>query len=482
MESAVCGAGGIVVGVAIGAGLVALARSLLPTAAVWHSLNPLNLDARALAATSVLGLLATLAAGVLPAAVATRVDASRALQLASRGASESRRARLSARALLAAQVAVTCTLLIGAAVLVRSFVNLATADRGLDVRDMLYANVAMTGPAFPTSESRETAARLLKEAVRALPEITAAVWSYGTPPGGGVTRQGTWTGDGPRGRSAALVVSQFIVDPEYFDVYSVPILHGRLFSASDPHNAVLVSERLAAALWPGVDPVGQRFTYEEKDSREGRAEFEVVGLARETHFPSLDDRNDVPQFYTRQRGGGSVLFLNVRCRIPCPRPEMLRERLMEAHPAIVVQRVGPVESTYLGELALPRLAASLGSVFAVTALLAASAGLFSLLSQAVSRRRREFGIRSALGASSRAIRRLVWRDAVTVMGIGIGLGAVASLALSQGLAAILYEVTPIDPISWTVVAGVLASTIAAASWVPARTAARANTATLLRED
>jgi predicted permease len=482
LESALCGAGGVIVGVGVGWALVSLARAFLPTAAVWHSLNPLNLDARALAVTSLVGLVATLVAGVLPAIVGTRVDASRTLQLAGRGGTESRRARLTTRALLVGQIAVSCTLLIGAAVLVRSFVNLATADRGLDTRNTLYANVALTDPMFATPESRAAAARELKDAVQALPDVAATAWSYGKPPGGGVTRQGTWTSDGPDSVSAELVVHQFIVDPDFFALYGIPILRGRQFSSSDPPLGVIVSERLAQVLWPGMDPVGRRLTYEEKEGPEGRAQFEVVGLASEIRYPSLDRANDIPQIYTRQRDGGSVLFLNVRCRAGCPPPEVLHERLIDAHPRIAVQSVGRVEGTYLSELALPRVAATLASVFAATALVAASAGLFSLLSHGVARRRREFGIRSALGASSSAIRRLVWRDGLTVSLIGLGLGTVAGLSLSRVIAALLYDVSPTDPLSWAVVTGVLALTIAAASWPPTRAAVRANPVVLLREE
>lgn len=482
MESAVCGAGGVILGFAIGGGLVALARAFLPATAVLHSLNPLDLDARALAATSIVGILATLAAGVLPAVIATRVDAGRALQLAGRGGTESPRARFTTRALLVGQIAVTCTLLIGAAVLVRSFVNLATADRGLDTRNTLYANVALTDPIFATTESRVAVSRVLRDAIDALPDVAATAWSYGRPPGGSVTRRGTWTSDGPNPVSTELAAHQYFVEPDYFALYNIPILRGRLFSSSDATNAVVVSERLARVLWADTDPVGRRFTYQDPEGREGRVQFEAVGLASEIRYPSLDRENDIPQFYSLQRAGSPVVFLNVRCRIRCPPAEALRERLLEAHPRIVVQRVGRVEATYLSELALPRLAATLAFVFAATALVAASAGLFSLLSHGVARRRREFGIRSALGASPSAIRRLVWRDGLTVSLIGLGLGTVASLLLSRGIAALLYDVSPTDPLSWSIVACVLALTIAVASWPPAREAVRANAVTLLREE
>jgi putative ABC transport system permease protein len=482
MESAVCGTGGVILGVAIGAGLVALARAFLPATAVLHSLNPLNLDARALLVTSIVGILATLASGVLPAIIATRVDAARALQLAGRGGTESPRARFTTRALLVGQIAVSCTLLVGAAVLVRSFVNLATADRGLDTRNTLYANVSLTDPIFATAEARASVSRVLRDAIQALPDVAATAWSYGTPPGGSVTRQGTWTPDEPNPVATEMAANQYLVEPDYFALYNIPILRGRLFSSSDANGAVVISERLARLLWGEMDPVGRRFTHQDPEGREGRVQFEVVGLASEIRYPSLDREKDIPQFYSLQRAGSPVVFLNVRCRIRCPPPEALRERLLEAHPRVVVQSVGRVEARYLSELALPRLAATLAFVFAATALVAASAGLFSLLSHGVVRRRREFGIRSALGANASAIRRLVWRDGLTVSILGLGLGTVASLLLSRGMAGLLYDVSPTDPLSWSIVASVLALTITMASWPAAREAVRANAVALLREE
>ncbi|HUL72598.1 MAG TPA: FtsX-like permease family protein, partial [Vicinamibacterales bacterium] len=111
-----------------------------------------------------------------------------------------------------------------------------------------------------------------------------------------------------------------------------------------------------------------------------------------------------------------------------------------------------------------------------------ASGLFSLLSFSVARRRREFGIRSALGASPSAVRSLVWQDGLTVIVTGISAGTIAAVFISRFLAALFYEVTIADPLSWGIVAGVLAASIAAASWPPARSAALANPVTLLREE
>jgi ABC-type antimicrobial peptide transport system permease subunit len=157
-------------------------------------------------------------------------------------------------------------------------------------------------------------------------------------------------------------------------------------------------------------------------------------------------------------------------------------KLTEAAPRARVQEIDLLERRYFGQLARPRLSAALAMAFAVTTLLAAAAGLFSLLSHAVVRRRREFGIRAALGASPAAVRSLVWREGLTVTLAGIGLGTIAGLSITRVISALLYDVTVADPLSWVIVAGVLVVTIAVASWLPARVAARATPVTLLRDE
>jgi ABC-type antimicrobial peptide transport system permease subunit len=137
---------------------------------------------------------------------------------------------------------------------------------------------------------------------------------------------------------------------------------------------------------------------------------------------------------------------------------------------------------YGEELARPRGAAALGSTFAVIAVLAAAGGLFSVLTYAVGRRRREFGIRTALGASPAQIRRLVLTDGARVAALGVGIGIVASASLSRVISSIEYGVTGFDPVTWTAVLGLLAGTTMLASWRPAHRAAKVDPVALLRDE
>jgi len=471
VESGVLGMLGIAVGAAIAWALVSVARALLPAPLLLQTLNPLSLDERALGATCVAGLVATLAAGLLPAWLGTKVDAGDSLRVVDRSGTEARGARALTRGLLVGEVALACTLLVGATLLTRSFVNLATADRGFDTSGVttLWLNLG------ENTDGREAIARTLEEEFQHMPGVQQVAWSYGVPPGGGVTSSGDWISDRPGATPVNMTVARYIVSPEFFSLYGISIIRGRTFIPSDTPTNVIVSERLGQALWPGADPLGRTFGIE-------GVVLHVVGVAREIHYPTLDSRADSPELYQPYKGVGNTEMVSLRCEPSCPQAAVIRHRLASTHPAVKVQDAGPVERAYAAELARPRAAAALAVAFAAVAVLAAAGGLFSVLSYAVSRRRREFGIRAALGASPNQIRRVVLRDGLLVATTGLAIGSLLAAALARGLASLQYGVTPYDPLSWAIVLGLIALTALGACWGPARAAARLDPQLLLREE
>jgi ABC-type antimicrobial peptide transport system permease subunit len=179
---------------------------------------------------------------------------------------------------------------------------------------------------------------------------------------------------------------------------------------------------------------------------------------------------------------GGQITLNIACSARCANDGQIRHALMTAHPAVRVAAVRPLEAQFFEQLARPRAAAALATTFAVIAVVSAGGGLFSVLTFAVGRRRKEFGVRTALGASPAAIRRLVLRDGVWVTGVGILLGSVAAALLAPTLASLQYEITATDPVSGVVVIGVLALASFLACWRPAEQAVGADPVRLLRED
>jgi predicted permease len=475
VESGVLGVLGIAIGAGIAWALVSIARALIPEPLLMQTLNPLNLDQRALAATSVFGLLATLAAGLLPAWLGTRVDAGESLRAVDRSRTETRSARALSRGLLVVEVALACTLLVGATLLTRSFVNLARADRGLDTANVTTLWLSLPVSDAPDAMARAALARTIEDELRHLPEVRRVAWSYGLPPGGGMESWGDWITDLPGAPAVNAEVSRYVVSPEFFTLYGIPIVRGRGFHPSDNYATVIISERWARTLWPGVDPIGRTFRFEKE-------QFQVIGIASEIHYPSIDSRRDGPEFYHPYTTAVGTPMVSLRCEPGCPDAAVIRHRLASTHPAVRVQSAEPVDVRYAAQLARPRAAAALAVTFAAVAVIAAAGGLFGVLSYAVGRRRRDFGIRAALGASRREIRCVVLRDAVIVAASGLAIGSLFAAVLARSIASLQYGVTPGDPFSWSFVLVLIALTTALASWGPARAAATLDPLVLLREE
>ena len=480
IESAVAGVAGVASGIGIAAALLWAAQTWLLDALSLHTLNALDIDGRTLAVTSVAGFVAMVGTGVLPAVIGTRTDNGLSLQLTSRSGTESPRARAAGRVLLVGQLALSCTLLLGAALSVRSFVKLVSADRGFDTRDIAVARIDLPQSSYGKDNQplRDVIKQAIIDQARAIPGVRQAAWSYGTPPYGGATLQGAVVSDAPGSQPVALEPHVFRVDPDFFALYDIPIVRGRALQPTDTASTALVGERFAAIVWPGLDPIGRTFSMR---GSMGGAPLTVVGVMKELRFPSLDPRIDAPQFYVPLQALLNMGTVSLRCSADCS--EMIvRQRIESAYPGVDVYSVKTLQSAYAKELARPRASAGLAIAFAITALMASAAGLFSLLSHVVARRRREFGIRMALGASATQLRSLVIRDGCGLALTGLTLGAAAGIALSRAASAFLFNVTTADPLSWVVVIGVLTLTVAAALWHPARTAVRTSPLILLRDE
>jgi putative ABC transport system permease protein len=471
-ESTVLAGLGTIGGLGVAWLLISLARTSLPESILLRTLNTLEVDPRALAVTSIAGIVAAATAGLLPAWLGTQADGRESLRV-HEGGTESRGARAFGRLLLVAEVALACTLLAGSTLLVRSFVNLATADRGFDSSGLISAWVGAPVAIAIDPATSDPIRRSVEDQVAGLPGIQEVGWSIGGVPGG-LALSGPWTPDVPGAAAVPLSVELRNVTPTFFDLFRIPIVSGRTFAPGDSHGDVILGERMAAALWPGVNPVGRTFS-------DDKTRYRVIGVARETHFPSLDSDRDLPEFYTSS-GAATFATLTIRCGDRCPDTALIQQRIDAAHPGVKSRLVVTLDDAYAAALATPRTAATLSLVFAVIALLAAAGGLFSVLSYAVSRRRREFGIRTALGASAAHIRQAVFRDALIVMAAGLGVGSVLALLLARTLSSLQYGATASDPVSLAIVAGTIALTTLLAAWRPARAAARVDPVQLLREE
>jgi putative ABC transport system permease protein len=473
-QSALIGVIGATIGIVLAHQLIAGARAWLPQSFLETSLHPLLLDWDTLFVAIGLALVATVVSGLLPAVVATKLDAASSLRVVERGGTETRSARVLSRAFVVFELALACALLVPMLLLVRSFLNLTAIDRGLnpDSLSIVQVNFDSTRAADPSS--RATAQTRATELVAALPGVERVSWSVGVP----TMESGPHTGYVRRvnasgvygGRQLAIGMS---VASDFFDVYRIPLVAGRALRLEDDDRRVVIDERIAATFFLDASPIGQSLAF-------GEERLEVVGVVRsvQKQRPQYP-----PTLYWKYKPGDlPYATFTIRCTAACPSEAVIRHALLPIESSLRAGTVERLADRFDRDLVAPRVSATVAMLFAAVALVTAAGGLFSVLSYAVGRRRREFGIRAALGGSSRAIGRLVLRDALITTVLGLGLGSIAAWWLANMLTALQFGVTINDPRSWTAVVAILALATFAASWRPMRTAMRADPAVLLREE
>jgi putative ABC transport system permease protein len=485
-ETAMMGVAATAAGFLLGHLLVSLAVRYLPEVFLSNTLAPIEVSTRAMVATSILGLAAAAIAGIAPAWLATRVDAAESLRVVVRGTESRSRRRLS-RTLLIGEVALATTLLSGAALLVRTFVNLTNVDRGLNTHGVITGWISLPSFAFKDRPGRLAFASVLDDRLRQLPGVTQVTLSNGMPPGSGMIYFGSLRVHDPAREVELGEVNMYNVSPQFFDLFGIRLRAGTTFSEAAHGDEVVLGERLAHALWPDGSAVGRTFTIGSKDVRR------VVGVANEIRTPLLDPRSDVPEMYfplvVEHEGkaiasalGSGEIFLALRCDESCPSLPVVREAIRSLSAQVLITQLGTMDEAYLKELARPRAAAALATLFGIVALLACAGGLFSVLSAAVVARRREFGIRVALGIEPSRLRRLVMSDAARLAMVGLAFGGFGGWVLGRSLASLAYGTGATDAQSWAAVSIVLGIALLGAAWRPATNATRVDPVALLREE
>jgi predicted permease len=273
------------------------------------------------------------------------------------------------------------------------------------------------------------------------------------------------------------------VSPGYFEAMGMPLLKGRTFAVADREGApgvAIINETIAARMWPGEDPVGKTFRY---GGLQDGIPTTVVGVARNAKYRSLGE-DPIPMVFVpfAQQGGHSVSLV-VRMAPGAPDPSRgLREAVRALDPALPIARIAPLLQV-IGVALLPnRAALALATLFGATGLLLSAVGLYGVLSYMVSRRRREIGIRMALGAAARNVRNLVLGDGLRLVAIGLAIGFVVAALVTRLLRTLLFGVSPLDPVTYGAIALLFGTVALAACLVPTRRALRTEPLEVLRHE
>jgi predicted permease len=421
-----------------------------------------------------------LALGLVPAWSAGRTNLNEVLKDASRGSSASG-GRLR-RGLLVAEVAVSFALLVGAALLLTSFMRLLRVDAGFDAKGVFFANLSLPTTRYDTPEKRRQFFQRVHERIQALPGVEHAGLAVGVPLTGADFRTPYHVeGAAPADLAQRPLTIFRAISPDYLATIGVPLRSGRDFTARDDGSAplvVLLSESLARRLFPGENPIGRRlFTGQKPVARE------IVGIVGDTRSTGLATPPRDEIYLPIAQLNTNSLGLVARTKgDPAQLNAPLRALLKEIDPMLPLADTGSLE--WLVDLSLTnqRLVLRLLGGFAALALLLAGVGIYGVMSYGVAQRTGEIGIRLALGAEPGSLRWLILGDGLKLVALGLALGALGAAALAKLVAAQLFGTSPFEPLPYVGVATVLTLAALAASWFPARRATRVDPLVALRAE
>jgi predicted permease len=445
-----------------------------------------HLDWRVLGFVCLVTSASALLLGLVPAVQASHADLNDVLKEGARGSAGRMSARLRS-ALVVAEVALSLLLLIGAGLMVRTFMNLQTIDLGFRPERAYTTQLAL-----PSKYADDRVPQAVEHLVNRLGGIA------------GVRHVAAGTDAPLNGASSAVIVSpearvvgspdggvrvyQHSVTPGFFDAIGTRLIAGRDFDGHDATGTLpvaIVSRSFAAKVWPDVDPVGRRFRFGRGNDGEW---ITIVGVAADVRYRSLiADVNVAPEdpdLYVpfAQAPSHSLAVVVSSDGDPAPLASAVRDTLLAIDRDIPVYRESTMRALVARRTAPYRVSAGMMSFFGGVALLLAGIGVYGLINYSVAQRRQEIGVRVALGAGRREIYALVLKDALLLTAAGLSIGAVAAVCSARVIGTQLYGVTPTDPLTYVTIAALLLVVAVAATLVPARRAARVDPIIALRAD
>jgi putative ABC transport system permease protein len=444
------------------------------------------LDWQVLAFALGLTLATGLAFGMVPALRLTQSDLQTGLRDGSRAVTGNPGVGGARRSLVVTEVATAVVLLCGAGLLLRSFARLLQVNPGFRVENVLTARISLPRVKYADQHRRVALYEELNTRVAATSGVQSVGLVSSAPLGDGVPYNSFEIEHAPVSDPAAVQDAEFLVaTPGYFTALNIPLLSGRLFAPGDragTPGVAVISQTMARRYWKGRDPLGIRITQDDPaDPAAGW--YTIVGVVGDVRHEKLAD-SAYPQLYLPMaQAAGRRMILTARVMgDPGQVVAVLRRTLTELDPQVPLSDVRTMRERVADATARPRASATLLGLFAGTALLLALVGVYGVIAYGVSQRTRELGIRVALGARPPEILRLVMKQGMAPVVVGIGLGLVCALAGSQVLRSMLFEVGPGDLLTYTLVTGAVLAAAMGASYWPARRATRIDPIVALRTD
>jgi len=430
--------------------------------------------------TAAVSLITILLFGLAPAIRATRLDVNRLLTAGTRGTLGSRGRGRGGRILVAAQIALSLLLLIGATVLVRSLHRLAEQNLGFDRDHLIMVSVDPRAAGYEGLAAEALYQQLVERSRSAPGVVSAAISDYGMFGGDSadvVSIEGYTAG------KDEIHAKWSLVGAGYFRTAGIPLLRGRELNETDERRRLalcVINESLAKAYFPNTDPIGKHITDEYPTTR---VTYEIVGVAadaRERRLKGQSDRRFYGNLYHPITRLERVTLVLRTAGDPVRVGAGIREAVNSADPALPVLAVNTINEQVDRRLVVDRLMAQLAGCFGVLALVMAAVGIYGVMSYAIGRRTSEIGLRMALGASRSGVLRMVLRETTLVLGAGLAIGLPCAFAAARLLGGTLAGVSPADPLAIALAVGIITAAALLAGYVPARRASRVDPMEALR--
>ena len=443
-------------------------------------LAAIGLDYKVLVFTFVVSLLTGLVFGLAPALAASNPDLNSAFKDGSPNATAGAGRLRLRQTLVVAEIALTFVVLIDAGLLVNSFTRLLAVKPGFDPTHLSTMRIGLTDQRYSKGSDK---ARFVKELVarlEAIPGVKGAGISDDLP----ISQTDSTTRITVDGRPSGTSDDQtpvglHVINERYFEAIGTRLIKGRAFTErdnSDAPSVFVINQTMARRFWPNEDPLGKRIRYNSKDPF-----GEIVGVVEDVKYDGLHSVDNAHLYEPYQQNAWPFLTITLRSQLDqSSLIASVQREIWSLDPNLPISNVRTMGEVMAESLARRRLVLTLFTIFACLALLLAAIGIYGVLASSVRQRTRELGIRIALGATTRGVLQLVIGDGLKLVMLGIVIGLAGAIASGRLLAGLLFSVSATDPLTFTLIALLLAGVSVLACYIPARRATKVDPLTALR--
>jgi putative ABC transport system permease protein len=475
---------------ALGKGFVAKAASLLPRSlgspsAAAHIASA-GLDFWVLGFTLMISVLTAVLFGLTPAVWASRGELTSSLKEEGRSSTTRRRRGYVRDGIVVAEVALAVILLVGAGLLIRSFLHLMNVDPGFDPRNVLTLNISLPDSRYESAQPMIAFEQQALERLNALPGVKSAGGVFGLPlsnrgVGGDFTVEGQ---PEPTPGTQPFIAAKVVIGGDYFKAIGIPLLRGRYFDEHDSESAphvVIVSQSLAQHFWPLEEAIGKRL----KPGFSNDAWCTVVGVVGDTKQYSLGETPSPSMYLPYVQAPVPFLMQDITFVLragadPLSMVAAARRAVQAVDPDLPVFDVTTMDQLVYRSASAPRFNAALLAIFAALALVLATVGIYGVMSYTVLQRMHEFGVRMALGAQEGDLLQQVFRQGMLLAVGGITTGVAGAWVLTRFISSLLFGVRPTDPLTFVLIPLLLAAVALVACLLPARRATKVDPVAALR--